>query len=101
MNATRPTTPADHITQAKDALTGGADPSYATAHALIAIAELLAANQAEAYVLQDPDSPAVVEALTRRCDQCRAEPGQLCTRRAGITDDLKGRLIHIGRKEKP
>ena len=36
----RPTTPADHIAHAKDTLTGGANPTYAIAHALIAIAEL-------------------------------------------------------------
>lgn len=36
----RPTTPADHIAHAKETLTGGADPAYAIAHALIAIAEL-------------------------------------------------------------
>ncbi len=36
----RPTTPLDHIAHAKDTLTGGGDPTYAIAHALIAIAEL-------------------------------------------------------------
>lgn len=36
----RPTTPADHIALAKETLTGGANPNYAIAHALIAIAEL-------------------------------------------------------------
>lgn len=36
----RPTTPADHIAHAKETLTGGANPTYAIAHALIAIAEL-------------------------------------------------------------
>lgn len=36
----RPTTPGDHITRAKETLTGGVNPTYAIAHALIAIAEL-------------------------------------------------------------
>ncbi len=48
MTATR--TPADHIALAKETLTGGADPKYAIAHALIAIAECFATNQVqEAY----------------------------------------------------
>lgn len=49
MTTARPITPADHITQAKDTLAAGC-PTYATAHALIAIAELLATNQAKTYV---------------------------------------------------
>lgn len=36
----RPTGPSDHIAHAKETLVGGADPTYAIAHALIAIAEL-------------------------------------------------------------
>lgn len=36
--------PVDHLAQAKDTITGGADPKYAIAHALIAIAEELAAR---------------------------------------------------------
>lgn len=48
MRPTRPTTPADHIARAKESLTGGADPQYAIANALIAIAELLAAEHRDA-----------------------------------------------------
>ena len=44
MTATR--TPADHIALAKETLTGGADPKYAIAHALIAIAECFADRRA-------------------------------------------------------
>jgi len=51
--------------------------------------------------LQDPDSPVVVAALTRRCDQCRANPGELCVRRGGFRADLLGRLIHLGRMGEP
>lgn len=42
MTSRRPTGPSDHIAHAKDTITGGADPTYAIAHALIAIAELMA-----------------------------------------------------------
>ncbi len=49
--------------------------------------------------LTDPDSPVVREALTRRCDQCRAPVGVLCAGRGGIQQDLLGRVIHIGRME--
>lgn len=49
--------------------------------------------------LQDPDSQLVRRALVRRCDQCRAPAGELCTRRGGFKQDLLGRLIHIGRLE--
>lgn len=45
-----PLTPAEHIARAKAELTSGAEPGYATAHALIAIAELMAINMAEALV---------------------------------------------------
>lgn len=45
-----PLMPADHIAQAKDALANGADPRYATAHALIAIAELMATNMTNAIM---------------------------------------------------
>lgn len=51
--------------------------------------------------LNDPDSPLVRDAKSRRCDQCHAKPGQPCTPRGGFRDDLKGRLIHLGRQEKP
>jgi hypothetical protein len=51
--------------------------------------------------ISDPDDPAVIEALTRRCDQCRAPVGQLCFKRGGITKDLLGRVIHIGRMGEP
>ena len=46
----------------------------------------------------DPDHPRNRDALTRSCDQCGAKPGALCVRRGGLRDDLKGRLVHIGRK---
>lgn len=51
--------------------------------------------------LSNPDDPAVVEAQTRRCDQCKAPVGELCVKRQGFRDDLKGRLVHIGRRLKP
>lgn len=47
--------------------------------------------------LADPDSPAVQEALTRKCDQCHAPIGRLCVTRPGFRADLTGRLIHLGR----
>lgn len=47
--------------------------------------------------LVDPDSPIVREALTRRCDQCRAPKAELCIKRGGFAHDLQGRLIHLGR----
>jgi len=47
--------------------------------------------------ITDPDSPIVLEALTRPCDQCRAPIGVLCAKRGGIHQDLLGRVIHIGR----
>lgn len=51
--------------------------------------------------LNNPDDPAVRDALTRRCDQCGAPVDALCVTRLGFRDDLKGRLIHIGRRMKP
>ncbi len=51
--------------------------------------------------LTDPQSPAILEALTRRCDQCRAPAGQLCVQRGGYRADLTGRLIHLGRMQPP
>lgn len=52
-----------------------------------------------ADALNDPDSPQVVDALTRRCDLCGQPAGKLCGRRHGIRDDLAGRLIHVGRMQ--
>ncbi len=51
--------------------------------------------------LADPNSPAVIEALTRKCDQCLAPAGQLCVTRGGFRADLTGRLIHLGRMQPP
>jgi hypothetical protein len=51
--------------------------------------------------LTNPDSAVVVEALSRRCDQCRAPIGQLCVQRGGYRADLTGRLVHLGRLLKP
>lgn len=42
-----PLTPAEHIARAKEELTSGAEPGHATAHALIAIAELMATNMTD------------------------------------------------------
>jgi len=47
--------------------------------------------------ISDPDDPAVIEALTRTCELCRAPVGELCFKRGGYTKDLLGRVIHIGR----
>lgn len=51
--------------------------------------------------LQDPNHPTVREALTRRCDQCQADIGAECKPRGGIHHDLAGRIIHLGRMQKP
>ena len=47
--------------------------------------------------ISDPDDPAVLQAISRICDQCRAPVGELCFKRGGYTKDLLGRVIHIGR----
>ena len=47
--------------------------------------------------LTDPGSEIVLEALTRRCDQCLAKKGQLCVKRGGFKADLTGRVVHLGR----
>jgi hypothetical protein len=48
--------------------------------------------------LGDPDSPLVVEALSRKCGMCKAEPGVNCR---SIIDGkpLRGRLVHMFRAE--
>ena len=51
--------------------------------------------------IQDPNSPLVLDALERTCDQCRADIGQLCAKRGGIHQDLLGRLVHLGRLSPP
>jgi len=51
--------------------------------------------------ISDPDDPAVIEAITRICDQCRAPVGELCYKRGGFKQDLLGRVIHIGRMGEP
>jgi len=51
--------------------------------------------------ISDPDDPAVIEALKRRCDQCLAPVGELCAKRGGFKQDLLGRVIHIGRMGEP
>lgn len=50
-----------------------------------------------ADALNDPGSPQVVDALTRRCDLCGQPAGKLCAPRHGIRDDLAGRIVHLGR----
>ena len=45
--------------------------------------------------LSNPDDPAVIEAKTRKCDQCLAPIGEFCAKRQGFRDDLAGRLVHI------
>lgn len=47
--------------------------------------------------LFDPDDPAVVEALTRECDQCKQPAGALCVNHIRPNHPLPGRLIHFGR----
>lgn len=47
--------------------------------------------------LSDPDDPAVIEALKRKCDQCKAKPGALCVNHIRPTHPLPGRLVHFGR----
>ena len=51
--------------------------------------------------LADPDSPRVVEALTRRCDLCKAAVGDLCTNVITPGAPLPGRVIHLGRLSPP
>lgn len=48
--------------------------------------------------LQNPDSPLVQQALSRKCGMCKAEPGVLC--RSIINGKpLVGRLVHMFRAE--
>jgi len=47
--------------------------------------------------LNDPDSETIRESLTRSCDICDQPVGALCVKRKGITADLAGRLVHLGR----
>ena len=47
--------------------------------------------------LSDPDDPAVVEALTRKCDQCKQPAGALCVNHIRPNHPLPGRLVHFGR----
>lgn len=49
----------------------------------------------------NPDHPIIRDALGRKCDQCNANIGAECRPRGGIRHDLAGRLIHLGRMEKP
>lgn len=51
--------------------------------------------------LTNPDNPAVIDALTRKCDQCKAPAGSWCVKRGGLRDDLANRLIHFGRMAAP
>ena len=54
-----------------------------------------------AAAVNDPDHPIIVDALSRRCDQCHANIGAECTPRGGFHADLAGRRIHYGRMGKP
>ena len=56
---------------------------------------------ADPQQLSDPNSEVVVEALTRRCDLCKAEKGTLCRNHIRPGEPLPGRLIHFGRMLKP
>lgn len=47
--------------------------------------------------LTDPDSPTVLDALTRPCDICHTPPGQLCRNTIQPGHPLPGRLVHHGR----
>ena len=51
--------------------------------------------------LADATSPRVVDALTRRCDICKAAVGDLCTNTIRPGVPLPGRLVHLGRLQKP
>lgn len=48
--------------------------------------------------LNDPTNPVVIEALTRRCDMCKAEPGEPCH---SLTVLPLERLIHLYRIGNP
>lgn len=45
----------------------------------------------------DPASPTVVDALTRRCRQCKSEVGVYCTNHPISAGPLAGRLVHFER----
>jgi hypothetical protein len=50
--------------------------------------------------LTDPGSPAVLDALTRRCEICHAKPDVLCHNTVQPSVALPGRrLVHIARAE--
>jgi hypothetical protein len=44
--------------------------------------------------LNDPDSPLVRDALTRKCRICKAKPGDDCKAMPIRYGPLKGRLVH-------
>lgn len=46
--------------------------------------------------LQDMNSLVVVDALTRECGVCKAQPGQVCTY-SGTTRSLRGKRVHVYR----
>lgn len=58
-------------------------------------------RQALAHRYTNPDHPAVADALTRRCDQCGAPPGQPCHNHIAGGGPLPGRTVHHGRTEAP
>jgi hypothetical protein len=47
--------------------------------------------------LADPDSLLVRDALTRRCEVCKAKPGRECTNTVTAQTELRGRLVHYAR----
>jgi len=51
--------------------------------------------------LADPNDPVVIEALTRKCDQCKQPAGALCVNHIRPNPPLPGRLVHFGRLVNP
>ena len=51
--------------------------------------------------LSNPDDPRVIDALTRRCDQCKQPVGAYCVNHIRPGTPLPGRLVHFGRMENP
>jgi hypothetical protein len=49
--------------------------------------------------LANRDSPAVQDALTRRCEVCKAKPGDECNNTIAGIKPLAGRLVHYARTE--
>lgn len=61
-----PLTPAEHIARAKETLAEGANPAYATAHALVAIAEAIQVDTFDVIDLDEHERRQPPVLLTQR-----------------------------------